>query len=216
MAGCNHSHGHDHCHEVDGRRDDPAFRRVLWIALALNGFMFLVEIAASYVGRSMSLQADALDFFGDAWSYGISLAVLGMGLRVRATAALVKGAAMGLFGLWVIGSTAYHAAIGNLPAAEVMGPVGLLALAANVTVALLLFRYRDGDANVRSVWLCSRNDALANVAVLAAAGGVAVTGSGWPDIAVAAGIAFLALSAAVSVIRQARQELAHHAAHAGA
>jgi Co/Zn/Cd efflux system component len=192
------------------------FRRILWIALALNGAMFLVEVAASYLGRSMSLQADALDFLGDAWSYGLSLAVLGMGLRVRAGVALAKGVAMGLFGIWVIGSTVYHALTGIVPAAEVMGPVAILALAANMTVALLLFRYRSGDANIRSVWLCSRNDALANIAVLAAAGGVALTGTGWPDIAVAAGIAALALSSAVSVIRQARHELSHHAAHAEA
>jgi Co/Zn/Cd efflux system component len=205
MAGCTHSH----VDAAETLRHDRAFRRVLWIALALNGTMFAVELAASFFGRSMSLQADALDFFGDAWSYGVSLAVLGMGLRVRAGAALVKGVTMALFGLWVIGSTAYHALAGSMPAAELMAPVALLALGANVAVTLLLFRYRGGDSNMRSVWLCSRNDALANIAVLAAAGGVAVTGAGWPDIAVAAVIAGLALSAAASVIRQAWHELGH-------
>lgn len=203
MAACSH------CHAEAGeelRRGRP-FRRALWIALALNGGMFLVEVIASLLGRSVSLQADALDFFGDAWSYGLSLAVLGMGLQARASAALAKGAAMGLFGLWVIGTAVYHAVSGTIPAAEVMGPVAMVALAANVTVTLLLFRYRSGDANMRSIWLCSRNDVLANLGVLAAAGGVAATGAGWPDILVAGAIAALNLSAAVSVIRQGLQEL---------
>ncbi len=210
MAGCTHCH----VDTAEALRHDRAFRQVLWIALALNGAMFAVELAASLFGRSMSLQADALDFFGDAWSYAISLAVLGMGLRVRAGAALVKGVTMGLFGIWVIGSTAYHALAGTMPVAELMAPVALLALGANVTVSVLLFRYRGGDSNMRSVWLCSRNDALINVAVLAAAGGVAVTGTGWPDIAVAAAIAALSLSSAASIIRQARHELGHPAAGA--
>ncbi len=212
MAGCNHCHVDD----AEALRHDGAFRRALWIALALNGGMFAVEIVASLYGRSMSLQADALDFLGDSWSYAISLAVLGMSLRARTNAALLKGATMGLFGLWVIGSTAYHGWAGTVPAAVVMGPVALMALAANVTVTLLLLRYRNGDANMRSIWLCSRNDALANVAVMAAAGGVAATGAGWPDILVAAGIAALNLSAASSVFRQARHELREHAADAAA
>jgi Co/Zn/Cd efflux system component len=205
MAGCSH------CHVEAGEelRRDRRFRQALWIALALNGGMFLVEVVASLLGRSVSLQADALDFLGDAWSYGLSLAVLGMGLRARASAALAKGATMGLFGLWVVGTTAYHAATGNVPAAEVMGPVALMALAANVTVTVLLFRYRGGDANMRSIWLCSRNDAIANLAVLAAAGGVALSGAGWPDILVGAAIAALNLGAAVSVVRQARHEFRH-------
>lgn len=205
MAGCSH------CHVEAGEelRRDRRFRQALWVALALNGGMFLVEVAASLLGRSVSLQADSLDFLGDAWSYAVTLAVLGMSLRARASAALAKGATMGLFGLWVIGSTVYHAVTGNVPVAGVMGPVALLALAANVTVTVLLFRYRGGDANMRSIWLCSRNDAIANLAVLAAAGGVVVTGAGWPDIVVAAVIAALNLSAAASVLRQARHELQH-------
>lgn len=207
MDGCNHCDVGD----AEALRHDGAFRRALWIALALNGGMFFIEIAASLVGSSMSLQADALDFFGDTWSYAISLAVLGMSLRARANAALLKGAAMGLFGLWVIGSTAYHGYAGTVPTAVVMGPVAVMALAANVSAALLLLRYRNGDANMRSIWLCSRNDALANIAVLAAAGGVAATGAGWPDIVVAAGIAALSLSAASSILRQARHELREHA-----
>lgn len=206
MAGCTHCHV-----DTAALRRDRAFRGALWIALALNGGMFVVEVVASLLGRSVSLQADALDFLGDSWSYAVSLAVLGMGVRARATAALAKGATMGLFGLWVIWAGIDHLLTGNVPAAAVMGPVAVAALAANVAVTVLLFRYRGGDANMRSIWLCSRNDALANVAVLAAAGGVAATGAGWPDILVAAGIAGLNLSAAASVIRQARHEIRHHA-----
>lgn len=212
MAGCTHCHVDD----AETLRHDPRFRRALWIALALNGSMFLVEVIASLLGRSASLQADALDFLGDSWSYGVTLAVLGMSLRARTMAALAKGATMGLFGLWVVGSTAYHAFTGNVPAAGIMGPVAILALAANVTVTLLLLRFRNGDANMRSIWLCSRNDAIANLAVLAAAGGVVATGTGWPDILVATGIAALNLSAAASVIHQARHESRHHAPHPAA
>lgn len=205
MAGCSHCH----VEAGDALHRDRRFRRILWIALVLNGGMFLVELVASLLGRSVSLQADALDFFGDAWSYGLSLAVLGMGFRARASAGLAKGAAMGLFGLWVVGAAIYHAASGTIPAAEVMGPIALMALAANVIVSVLLFRYREGDANMRSIWLCSRNDALANLGVLGAAGAVAVTSAGWPDILVAASIAALSLAAAASVIRQGWHELRH-------
>jgi Co/Zn/Cd efflux system component len=212
MAGCTHCH----VDAAETLRRDAGFRRALWIALALNFGMFLVEMIASLLGRSASLQADALDFLGDSWSYGVTLAVLGMSLRARTTAALAKGATMGLFGLWVVGSTAYHAVTGNVPAAGIMGPVAVLALAANVTVTLLLLRFRNGDANMRSIWLCSRNDAIANLAVLAAAGGVVATGTGWPDILVAAGIAALNLGAAASVIRQARHEIRHHDPHPAA
>lgn len=205
MAGCTHCHVSD----ADTLRRDSRFRRALWIALVLNGGMFGVELVASLLGRSVSLQADALDFLGDSWTYAISLAVIGMGLRARATAALAKGATMGLFGLWVVGSTAWQAWAGTVPSAEIMGPVAIAALAANVSVAVLLFRYRGGDANMRSIWLCSRNDVIANLAVLAAAAAVAVTGAGWPDIVVAAAIAALSLSSAASIIRQALHELGH-------
>ena len=130
-----------------------------------------------------------------------------MSLRVRARAALLKGLSMGAFGLWVIGAAVYKAVAGIPPDAAVMGVTATLALAANVGVAALLFRFRGGDANMRSVWLCSRNDAISNVAVIAAAAGVATTATGWPDIAVALIIAGLALSAAWQVIRLARGEL---------
>jgi Co/Zn/Cd efflux system component len=183
------------------------FRRVLWGALAVNALMFVAEIGAGLAAGSVSLQADALDFLGDAANYGLSLFVLSMALAWRARAALVKGLSMGAFGLWVLGLTLWHALAGTVPAAEVMGGVGLVALAVNVVVALTLYCYRAGDANMRSVWLCSRNDALGNIAVVAAASGVFATARGWPDILVALVMAGLALSAAVQVVRQARLEL---------
>lgn len=185
----------------------PRFRRVLWWALAINLVMFGIEIAAGWLSQSMALQADALDFLGDAANYAISLTVLGLGLRVRAGAALFKGLSMGLFGLWVIGNTLYRIANGIPPEAAVMGAVGVLALIANVGVALMLYRFRNGDSNMQSVWICSRNDAIANLAVLAAAAGVALTGTRWPDLAVAAVIALLALSGAWRVLRVSSSEL---------
>ena len=197
----------------DDTAEAPAtYRRVLWVVLGINAAMFLVEISAGLAARSVSLQADALDFLGDAFNYGISLFVLGLSLRWRAAAALLKGAFMGLFGLWVIGATLYNAVFATLPGALVMGSVGLAALAANVGSAVLLFRYRDGDANMRSVWLCTRNDAIGNVAVMLAAGGVVATGSGWPDVAVAAVMATLALTACRLVLKQAVGELRQAAA----
>lgn len=188
--------------------DSPAYRRVLWIALGVNAAMFFIEAGAGLAAGSVALQADALDFLGDAANYGLSLFVLSMALMWRARAALVKGASMGLFGLWVIVAAAMSAVAGETPSAPVMGAVGALALAANVGVALLLYRYRNGDANMRSVWLCTRNDAIGNVAVMAAAVGVFGTRSAWPDIAVAAIMASLALAAAFQVIRSAMAELA--------
>jgi Co/Zn/Cd efflux system component len=186
---------------------DPRYRRVLWTALGLNATMFLVEIGAGLAAGSVSLQADALDFLGDAANYGLSLFVLGMALAWRARAALVKGISMGAFGLWILGAATWQALAGTVPAAGVMGAVGLLALAVNVGVAVMLYRYRAGDANMRSVWLCSRNDALGNIAVVAAASGVFATASGWPDILVALAMAGLALWASVQVIRHALAEL---------
>ena len=161
------------------------YRRVLWSALVINAAMFLVELVAGLAADSVSLQADALDFLADTGNYGISLFVVGMALRLRARVALAKGATMGLFGLWVIGATLWHAVNGTLPHAATMGAVGIAALAANATVFFLLWSYRAGDSNMRSVWLCSRNDVLGNAAVLLAALGVFGTGSGWPDLAVA-------------------------------
>jgi len=184
------------------------YRRVLVWALVINAAMFGVEIVAGLLSGSVSLQADAIDFLGDAGNYGISLAVVGMALAWRARAALLKGVTMGLFGLWVAGSTIWQLLQGGVPDAATMGVVGFMALAANLSVALMLYRYREGDSNMRSVWLCSRNDAISNVAVLAAALGVFGTGTNWPDVLVAAVMAGLALTSAWSVIRHARSDLA--------
>lgn len=186
---------------------DPVFRRILWIALVANAAMFFVEITASQIGDSISLQADALDFFGDAANYAISLFVLGMALHLRARASLFKGATMAAFGLWVIGNAIYRALIGSTPEASVMGAVAILALVVNVAVAVLLYRYRTGDSNMRSIWLCSRNDAIGNIAVMIAAAGVFATSSRWPDLIVAVIIASLNFSAAIHVIRLAIGEM---------
>ncbi|UVW35786.1 cation diffusion facilitator family transporter [SAR92 clade bacterium H455] len=186
---------------------DPLFRRVLWIALIANAVMFVVEIIASQLGNSISLQADALDFFGDAANYAISLFVLGMALHLRARASLIKGATMAAFGIWVIGNAVYRAVVGSAPDASVMGAVAILALAVNVAVSILLYRYREGDSNMRSIWLCSRNDAIGNIAVMVAAAGVFATTSRWPDLIVAAIISGLNLSAAFHVIRLALSEI---------
>ena len=185
----------------------PGYRRVLWAALVINVVMFGIELTGGLYAESVSLLADAVDFLGDAANYGISLLVLGMALRWRARAALVKGLSMGAFGIFVLAQAAWAAAAATVPEPVTMGVIGALALVANVSVAVMLYAWREGDANMRSVWLCSRNDAISNLAVIAAALGVFGTGSGWPDLAVAAVMGVLALTAARSVIQQARAEL---------
>jgi Co/Zn/Cd efflux system component len=191
----------------------PRYRRVLWAALVINATLFVVEIAGGLHAGSVSLLADAVDFFGDAVNYGLSLVVLGMALTWRARAALLKGLSMGAFGVFVLGKAAWSAATGSMPEPATMGAIGALALLANVAVAVMLYAWREGDANMRSVWLCTRNDAIGNLAVLAAALGVFGTGSAWPDLAVAAVMGLLALTAARAVIRQARGELRPMPAH---
>jgi Co/Zn/Cd efflux system component len=191
----------------DPHRNHKPFRRVLWIVLAINAAMFLLEIGAGLAAGSASLQADALDFLGDASNYAISLLVVGMTLHYRASAALVKGATMGAFGLWVVGTVVWHALHGTLPSAFTMGAVGFAALAANVVSFGFLWAHRQGDANMRSGWICTRNDVLGNLAVLLAAAGVFGTGTGWPDVAVAAIMAGLALQGATTVMRQSIGEL---------
>jgi Co/Zn/Cd efflux system component len=186
---------------------DPRFRKALWVALVLNAAMFVVETGAAWASGSVSLLADSIDFFGDAANYAISLAVLGMSLTARARAALLKAACMGAFGVFVLGKAAWNLGSGAAPEPITMGAVGLAALAVNAGVALMLFRFRSGDANMRSVWICSRNDAIGNVAVMLAALGVLGTGTAWPDLLVAAAMAVLALSGAWTVTRQARKEL---------
>jgi Co/Zn/Cd efflux system component len=204
MSGCCHD---DVCTSSTPALNSPAWRRALWIALIINAAMFLAEIGAGVAAGSASLQADALDFLGDAANYAISLSVAGMVLTWRARAALAKGATLFALGLWVLGTTGAHAYLGTLPHAEVMGIVGVLALLTNGGVAAMLYRFRGGDANMRSVWICSRNDAIGNLAVLLAAAGVFGTGTGWPDIIVAAVMAVLGLSGGYQIISQALQEL---------
>lgn len=198
---------HDHDHEHLSASDTPRYRRVLWVALALNVAMFAVEIGAGFRSGSVSLLADAIDFFGDAANYGVTLAVLSAGLTWRARAAVLKGLSMLGFGIFVAAKALWSAAQGVPPEALTMGLVGALALGVNVLVAVLLYAFREGDANMRSVWLCSRNDAIGNVAVMLAALGVFGTGTAWPDLAVAAAMAALAISGGWSVLRQARGEL---------
>jgi Co/Zn/Cd efflux system component len=192
---------------LDPHRGNDGYRRVLWIVLAVNAVMFLVEIGAGLAAGSASLQADALDFLGDSANYAISLIVVGMALHYRAGAAFAKGATMGAFGLWVIGTVIWHALHGTLPSALTMGAVGFAALIANAASFGLLWAFREGDANMRSAWICTRNDVLGNLAVLLAAAGVFGTGTGWPDVIVAAIMAGLALQGAATVIRQSLGEL---------
>jgi Co/Zn/Cd efflux system component len=191
----------------DPHRGNVAYRHVLWAVLSINAVMFLVEIAAGFAAGSASLQADALDFLGDSANYAISLLVVGMALRYRASAALAKGASMGAFGLWVIATVIWLALHGTLPSAFTMGAVGITALVANAASFALLWAFREGDANMRSAWICTRNDVVGNLAVLLAAAGVFGTGTGWPDLAVATIMAALALQGAALVTRQAWGEL---------
>ena len=199
-ACCDH-----HCHAPSP--ENHGFRRVLWVALAVNAAMFAIEIAAGFAAGSAALKADALDFLGDASNYAISLLALGLAGLWTSRAALVKGLSMGAFGLYILGDAALKIANGVVPEPAMMGGVGLLALAANAGVAVLLYRHRGGDANRRSAWLCSRNDAIGNLAVLAAAGTVFLTDTAWPDIIVAAVMAGLELTSARSIILHALAEL---------
>lgn len=190
----------------DGVSD--AFRRALWWVILINATMFVVEMTAGIASSSQALKADALDFLGDSATYALSLYVIGKPLVWRARAALLKGFSLAALGLWVFGSTLYSVFVLQAPVAEVMGVVGFLALAANLVSVFLLLKFRDGDSNVRSVWLCSRNDAIGNVAVMLAAVGVFATGTPWPDLLVSGIMASLFINSSVQIIRQARQELA--------
>lgn len=201
-----------HCcdHETpaaDKLVDLPRYRRVLWIALWVNAAMFVVEIAGGVSSGSLSLLADAVDFAGDALNYGVSLAVLAAAVAWRARAAMLKAASMIGFGLFVLGSALWNVWHGDVPNATTMGTVAVLALLANLSVAWMLYAFREGDANMRSVWLCTRNDAIGNLTVMAAALGVFGTGSAWPDLVVAGLMATLALHGGWQVLRQARREI---------
>jgi Co/Zn/Cd efflux system component len=183
------------------------YKRRLWLVIVINVSMFLVEMAAGALAGSQALQADALDFLGDATTYGISLAVIGTAIQIRARAAVLKALSLTAMALWVLGSTAYHVLIVGVPRAEVMGVIGILALTANAASVLILMRYKDGDANVRSVWLCSRNDAIGNVAVMIAALAVWGTATKWPDLIVAAIMAGLFLNSSIQILRQSYREM---------
>lgn len=176
--------------------------RILKIVLAINALMFLVEIGAGLIARSTALLADSLDMLGDAFVYGLSLYALRRSPRWRAGAALTKGVIMAGFGVGVVAEAVLKAVTGTVPIVGMMGIFGLLALAANAVCFVLLIRHRADDLNMRSTWICSRNDLLANGGVLLAATGVAVTGSAWPDILVGLVIASIVLSSAWGVIRQ--------------
>lgn len=195
------------CNHESPPQPDPKYRRILWIALIVNFTMFVIEIIFSLQSKSVSLLADSIDFLGDAANYGISLWVLAMSVKSRATASLFKAASMALFGIGVLVHAIWNAITGVVPDAQTMSLVGLLALTANLGVAWLLYAYRNGDSNMRSVWLCTRNDALGNIAVIIAAIGVFGTGTAWPDLFVAVVMASLALTAAWQVMKQALKEL---------
>lgn len=186
---------------------DKRYRRILWFALAVNVTMFGIELGIGLDAGSAAVLADAVDFMGDAGNYALSLLALSLAPVWRTRTALVKGWVMGGYGLFVMAMVAWNLARGVLPEAVSMGAVSLLALLANLSVALLFFAYRHGDANMRSVWLCSRNDAIGNLAVMLAALGVFGTGTAWPDLAVALIMGGLGMSASVTIVRQARKEL---------
>jgi Co/Zn/Cd efflux system component len=200
--------------KFDGLSAD--YKRRLWLVIVINAGMFLVEMGAGALAGSNALQADALDFLADSATYGISLAVIGASVRTRGFAAIGKAASLSLMSLWVLAMTAYHVLVVGVPRAEVMGIVGFLALTANVVSVLILMRYKDGDANVRSVWLCSRNDAIGNVAVMLAALAVWATATKWPDLIVAALMAGLFFYSSVRILQQSLYEIrAGHSSAAG-
>lgn len=190
-----------------------AYKRALIAVILINLGMFGVEVTAGALAGSMALAADSLDFLADSATYGISLLVIGMPLATRAKAALFKGASLALMGVWVLGATLWQAVFIGLPDAAMMSSVGLLAFVANVVSVMILFRWRDGDSNVRSVWLCSRNDAIGNIAVIVAGGAVWLTGTGWPDVIVALIMAGLFLKSSSGILRQAMAELREAKAH---
>jgi Co/Zn/Cd efflux system component len=199
------------CCSVDSCASEPLnnsrWRRALWIALIVNGAFFLGELGAGLVAGSAALQADALDFLGDSANYAISIGVAGLGLMIRARAAVAKGSTLIVLALWVLVSAAWHFQSGIVPESHVMGIVGIAAFVANTAVAVMLYRYRNGDANMRSVWICSRNDTIGNLAVLLAAAGVFGTGHGWPDVVTAAVMAGLGLWGGWQIVQQAVAEL---------
>ncbi len=202
MSGC-----HDHCNNNGQSGVSAEYRKVLWICLIANAVMFVVQMIASYAAHSVSLLANSADFFSDAANYGISLYVLDQSLRQRAKASLFKGISLGLVGLWVAFETLHHALQPEMPKPLIMAAISVVALAVNVGCAVLLYKYRGGDSNRESVWICSRNDAIGNIAVMIAAAGVFASSTIWPDIIVAAILGWLAVSGSWRIIRLAKKEL---------
>ncbi len=201
MAGCGCGNN-----EVKFEGLSQAYKRVLWVVIAINAVMFFIEFGASFLANSQALQADALDFSGDTLTYTITFLVIGHTARWRAGAALFKGFTLLLMGLWVFGTTIYSTFYVNQPIESIMGSIAVTAFLANLTSALLLMKYRDGDANIRSVWLCSRNDAINNLLVLFAAGVVYLTQSHWPDVIAALFMSGLFLHSASLILKQAWEE----------
>ena len=196
-----------HAHSPDAGHNSPSYRRILWIALLLNFAMFGIEMVAGAASGSVSLLADSIDFLGDGFNYALSLLVLGMVVTWRARAAVFKSLCMLAFGLAVLAKALWAWQYGAAPDALTMGAVGTLALLVNLGVAAMLYAYREGDANMRSVWLCTRNDAIGNMAVLCAAAGVLGVGSAWPDLLVAFVMAWLSITSGWTVLKLARQEM---------
>lgn len=192
--------------KVDQAIPPPAYRRVLWIVLLINALMFVVEAMTGVLADSRALQADALDFLGDATTYGLTLWALGQSLHWRLRAARIKGWSLLVMGVLVLLNSAWALVKGSAPVGETMMGIASLALVANVVSAMLLLRYRQGDANIRSAWLCSRNDAIANLAVLVSGSLVVWVESRWPDLVVALVLAALFTHSAVSILRQANRE----------
>ena len=195
------------CCDVKIKKVNQKFRKILWIALILNFSMFIIELAYSFSADSVSLIADSIDFFGDSANYGVSLFVLGLGVASRAKASLLKAATMSLFGFWVIGTSIYNAIAISNPEPKLMGTMGLIAMFVNLVVALLLYSFRDGDSNMKSVWLCTRNDVIGNITVVMAASGVFFTATRWPDLVVAFGMGVLSLHSSIQVMQVAKLEL---------
>lgn len=198
----------DKCEGVkDYTHTTPAYRRALWIVVLLNVGMGLVEIVAGFYGKSEALKADALDFLGDGTITLLGLVAIGWSLAWRARTAYVQGLFLSALGIGVLVSTGYRVFVLNQPEAEIMGAFGIIACIVNVAAAFVLMPHRAGDANVRAVWLFSRNDAIGNLAVVAAAGLVAWTGTPWPDLAVAAVVAGLFIQSSYAILKDARGEL---------
>lgn len=202
-------------HKKDFDGMSAEYRRILWWVIAINAIMFGVEMISGIGAQSQALQADALDFLADSLTYGLSLWVIGKSITIRSNAALIKGYSLVIIALFVFGGTIYRLFVLNEPHALTMGSVAIAALLANLLSVWLLRKYKDGDANVRSVWLCSRNDAIGNVVIVIAASGVWFTNSAYIDLAVAAFLAVLFLNSAWKIVKQATAEKhealrAHH------